>query len=269
MKLQLCNLEAMPDGAARSCGRCASLTANYSVHAPWALACGMVLGGSSGKGVPRQAKARPLRDRRCAPTSLRCSAVWPAAELASLTAFAALRQWRRVSLRSALTRAATRPALLGAPQARLSLSGHPFAVAFVVRHAREEPSRQAVPAGGDLRGDEKRSSGVGARSALRRLARRSCLSVVSEANAASSATRLRSEHRSAVGAQRPPPGHEPSAGTAWRDSKAPLTCGESRAAIKRSDRLFAQQRLTCDRSRLTDRGLRLAGQAMRDTQWSI
>jgi len=177
----------------------------------------------SGKGVPGQSTALHLRGRRCAPTSLRCSAAWPAAELASLTSFAALRQWRRVSLQSALARAATRPALLGASQARRGLSGHAFAdtaVACVENSAREESSRQVVPGGGDLWSDEKRSPAVGARSALRRLTRRSCLSGVSAANAASCATRLRGEHRSAVGAQRRPRNHEPPAGTAWRDVQA-------------------------------------------------
>ena len=94
------------------------------------------------------------------------------------------------------------------------------AVACVENNAREESSRQAVPAGGDLWSDEDRRPGVGARSALRGLTRRSCLSAVSEANAASSATRLWGEHRSAVGAQRRPRKHEPPPGTAWRDAQA-------------------------------------------------
>jgi hypothetical protein len=109
--------------------------------------------------------------------------------------------------------------LLGAPQARRSLPEHAFAGDVVVRDEREEPSRQAVPAGGDLWSDEDRRTGVGARSALRRLTRRNCLSAVSKANAASSATRPLAENRSAVGAKRRPRNHEPSAGTAWRDAK--------------------------------------------------
>ena len=94
------------------------------------------------------------------------------------------------------------------------------AVACVESNAREEPSRQAVPAGGDLWSDEDRRPGVGARSALRGLTRRSCLSAVSKANAVSSATRPLAENRSAVGAQRRPRKHEPQAGTAWRDARA-------------------------------------------------
>ncbi len=169
--------------------------------------------GRCAKGVPGQSAALLLRGRRYAPTSLRCSAARPAAELASLTSFVALKQWRR----------ATRPALLGAPQARCSLPGHAFAGCLVVRTEREEPSRRAVPAGGDLWSDEDRRQGVGARSALRRLTRRNCLSAVSAANAASSATRPLAENRSAVGAKRRPRNHEPPAGTAWRDARAPLS----------------------------------------------
>ena len=142
-----------------------------------------------GKGVPGQSSVLLLRGRCCAPTSL------------ALQAAPAL---------------VSRP--LGAAQARRCLSGHAFAGCLVVRIARAEPSRQAVPAGGDLWSDEKHSPTVGARSALRGLTRRSCLSAVSEANAASSATRLWGEHRSAVGATRRPRKHEPPAGTAWRDA---------------------------------------------------
>ncbi len=173
-----------------------------------------------GKGVPGQSAALLLRGRRRAPTSLRCSAAWPAAELASLTSFVALKQWRRVSSRNALARAAPRPVLLGAPQARRSMPGHAFADAFVVRMEGEEPSRQAVPAGGDLWSDEDRWPGVGARSALRELTRRNCLSAVSKANAASSATRPLGENRSGVGAERRPRNHEPRVGTAWCDARA-------------------------------------------------
>jgi len=211
----------------RGAGRRRSFAA---LHAGRRCEFGCAFGVRSGKDVPGQSTGLHLRGRRCAPTSLRCSAAWPAAELAALTSFAALRQWRRVSLQSALARAATRPPLLGASQARRGLSGHAFAdtaVACVENSAREESSRQVVPGGGDLWSDEKRSPAVGARSALRRLTRRSCLSGVSAANAASCATRLRGEHRSAVGAQRRPRNHEPPAGTAWRDAEALLNNGRS------------------------------------------
>ncbi len=121
-----------------------------------------------GKGVPGQATARPLRGRRFAPTALRCSVLQPAAELASLTTFAALRQWRRVSLRSALSRATASPVLLGAPQARRGLSEHAFAdtaVACVPNNAREESARQAVPAGGDLWSNHEPPAGTACRDA--------------------------------------------------------------------------------------------------------
>ncbi len=174
----------------------------------------------------------------------------PAAELASLTAFAALRQWRRVSLRSALARAAASPVLLGAPQARRRLSGHAFANAAVAcgeSNERKESSRQEVPGGGDLWSDEDRRPGVGARSAQRRLTRRHCLSAVSAANAASSATRPLAENRSAVGAQRRPRKHEPPAGTAWRDVEAfqrqgcPQTPTNFREQASRSPRFMRRQ----------------------------
>ncbi len=85
-------------------------------------------------------------------------------------------------------------------------------------HQPRWPSRQAVPGRGDLWGGEEHRSGVGARSALRNLTRRTCLSAVSAANAASCAARPQAEHRSAVGAQRRPPHHEPLPGAACSDA---------------------------------------------------
>ncbi len=279
MKLATCLDETAPDDAVRGCVAMAQVPKRT------------LRGRSRGKGVPGQSTALHLRGRHCVPTSLAlqaapalgsrpltrrsrsagsaasglaCSVLQPAAELTSLTSFAAFKQSRRVSLRGALARAAASPGLagragpggpavrkaqavprtacvhahlLGAPQARRGLSGHAFAGAFVVRYEREEPSRRAVPAGGDLRGGEDRRTGVGARSALRRLTRRNCLSAVSEANAASSATRPLAENRSGVGAQRRPPGHEPPVGTAWRDAGAPREkCGLSRIAVGTRER---------------------------------
>jgi hypothetical protein len=66
-----------------------------------------------------------------------------------------------------------------------------------------------------------RSAGPGsarAQHVLRQLTHRGCLSAVSTANEASSAMRPRTEHRSAVGAKRRPPQHEPLPGTACRDA---------------------------------------------------
>jgi len=75
-------------------------------------------------------------------------------------------------------------------------------------------SRQAVPGGGDLCGDEESSHRVGARSALRKLTRRGCSSGARKARAASSAARPCGEHRSAVCATRRPAQCEPLPGTA-------------------------------------------------------
>ena len=117
-------------------------------------------------------------------------------------------------------REATNPALLGAPEARRSLPEHAFAETELAGLAKTKtsPSRQVLPGGGSFWGGEKRRARVGARSALRRLTRRNCLSAVSEANEASFAARPWTEHRSEVGAQRRPPRHEAPPGSACRDA---------------------------------------------------
>jgi len=212
---------------------------------------------SSGKGVPGQSTALHLRGRRFAPTALRCSVSRPrrstqrahcvrtvqtiatgqitkrAARAATSPGLAGRAGRGRPAVRKAqaVPRTACVPAhLLGAAQARRGLPGHAFAGSAVVRPARKEPSRQAVPAGGDLWSDEDRRTGVGARSALRRLTRRNCLSATNEVSEASSATRPLAENRSAVGAVRRPRSHEPSAGTAWCDAAAPRNCSITRPA---------------------------------------
>ena len=88
---------------------------------------------------------------------------------------------------------------------------------LVRREAPVVSSREAVPGGGDFCGDEEHRFKVGARSALRHLTCRGCLSAVSAANVASSAARPWTEHRSAVGAKRRPPQHEPPPGTTCRE----------------------------------------------------
>ena len=113
------------------------------------------------------------------------------------------------------------------------------ALVFPAEKGTRGSARRAVPGGGDFCGDEKHKPGVGARSALRQLTRRSCPNVESAANAVSSATRPRGDAvrpgrmavpadchapgarpcackrkgRSEVGAQRRPPQHEPLPGT--------------------------------------------------------
>ncbi len=90
-------------------------------------------------------------------------------------------------------------------------------------------SRQVVPGGGDFGGDEKRSAGVGARSAHPELTRRVCSNAANAVSAVSYAARPQGEHRSAVGAFGRPPTHEPLPGTACR---AALTTIQSRRPPK-------------------------------------
>ena len=114
-------------------------------------------------------------------------------------------------------RAATSPVRLGASEAHCGLNARGIAEMLWARsrwQASPFASRQAVPGGGDLCGGEERRSRVGAHSALRPQACRSCLSAVSKANAASSAARPRIEHHSGVGAKRQPAQCEPLPGSA-------------------------------------------------------
>ena len=170
--------------------------------------------GRDGKAASGQAAALHWSGRRCAPTALRCSVSRPRRR----TRFVLCAQTSATSqltLRAA--REAASPALLGAPQARRSLPERAFADTLVFAASKTSgTARWAVPGGGDLCGGEERRPSVGARSALRRLTRRGCLSGEGAANAASSATRLKAEHRSVVGAKRRPPQHEPPAGTVCR-----------------------------------------------------
>ena len=112
-------------------------------------------------------------------------------------------------------------ALLGASEAHRVLPGPGFAAALVVFAANATgatTSRQAAPGRGDFCGDEERSAGVGARSALRDLTRRYCLNVAPAKARSELSARPRGEHHSAVVAKRRPPQHEPLAGAAWRDA---------------------------------------------------
>ena len=80
-------------------------------------------------------------------------------------------------------------------------------------------SRWGAGVGGDLGSAEKRRMAGGARSALRGLTRRNCLSGVSAANEASFSARLPSEHRREVGAQRRPLPYEPPTPAPRRDAQ--------------------------------------------------
>ena len=217
------------------------------------------LGGGRGKGPSGQPGALRWSGLRCAQTALRCSHPRPRRRTHCVRFAHSVQTAATSQMTIRASRGATGAALLGAPEARSSLPGRAFAGVlglFVARNT-SATARQAVPGGGDFCGGEEvsrdgvgpedrlclangRASGpgaackarasVGARSALRRLTRRSCLSGESAANAASSATRLKAEHRSGVGAQRRPPQHEPPAGTACRAAPEPRRSGLQRAA---------------------------------------
>ena len=100
------------------------------------------------------------------------------------------------------SRAAARPALLGSAQARPDRGpsamasdggGYPSSRTSVVA------VRDGHSGAGSLWGGEKRRPMVGARSALRHLTRRACLSAAPAGRVASCATRPSGEHRSGVG----------------------------------------------------------------------
>jgi len=211
-------------------------------HAAWSCAgC-----SRSRRAKPRPGSAQRFSEAVGAARRLPCGTRARGPSRNSLRSLRSLRlgQARRVRRRSALTRAASGPAFLGASQARHGLPGHASADTKEVRgrgasapralepnveaagrsnhravdgkgffpHATMVFSRQGVSGGGDFWGGEKRRSGVGARSAPRDLSRRACLS------AANCAARPRFEHRSGVGAQRRPPQHEPPPEAACRDA---------------------------------------------------
>ena len=142
--------------------------------------------------------------RRVAPTALRCSPRGRTAELAAfaaLTALTALGHLRRVSSRSAL-RAPT-PGLRFSPPHSEPAPGAACRVApaSALAWKRNPPTAKARPHRALRACEAPRSAGfMAARaSALRELTRRGCLSAVSEANVASSATGHEAEHRRAAG----------------------------------------------------------------------
>ena len=184
------------------------------------------------KGASGQAGALQWSGLRFAPASLRCSRPRPRRRTHCVRCAHSVQTTATSQMTIRASRGVASAALLGAPQAHSSLPERTFADALVVCAASSvgAAARQAVPGGGDLCGGEERRPSVGARSALRELTRRSCPSVVSAANAASSATRLKAEHRSEVGAKRRPPQHEPPAGTACRAPRQPTARRRPRTA---------------------------------------
>ena len=196
------------------------------LHVPVAAEAGVTLmscGCSSGEG------ARGLADS--APTA----AVGPAGRLPCGARSQGLRHNSLRSLRSLRSdrcrkseveaRCARWPRALcsSAPQSRCA--GQParaFAATLVVSSSKGANmcSRQAVPGGGEFAAT--RSAGLRSARAQRahpHLTCGSCLSAVNGVNAASSAARPQTEHRSAVGAQRRPPQPELPPGTACRDAR--------------------------------------------------
>ena len=170
--------------------------------------------------LARAAKARPGRRQRFtlavagyadSPAVLGL----PARRRNSLRSLRSLRSdsRRQVSARSALRARAESPPFLSAKEAHCHLPERAFAETFlmfggrtntvssVVRWKEQVPCLLAV--GGIRQGRFRGRRGAqawGRRAcALQRLTRRSCLSIVSKANEASSAARPQAEHRSAVG----------------------------------------------------------------------
>ena len=134
----------------------------------------------------------------------------------------------------------------GAPQAaRTRLCGL-SAVVFPAAHSQDGGGRGGrCPA----RAISVATSSAGpgsarAQHALRQLTRRGCLNAANDVSAVSSATRPRTEQRSAVDAQRRPPPHEPGPGCACRDTLQPRQRSHSRTtASGRKRTLLASERL--------------------------
>ena len=196
------------------------------------LTGGCACGGRRGKAESGQAAALRWSGRRCAPTPLRCSVPWPVAQLTALTSFAAFKQAATSQSTKRAARAATSPALLGAPQARCVLPEPRFAdrAAVLAANTTTRGLRgKGCPAGATLGATSSAGPGSArAQRALRRLTRRGCLNAANEVSAVSSAARPRTEQRSAVGAQRRPPPQEPPTGCPRRDAPQPQESGRSR-----------------------------------------
>ena len=142
---------------------------------------------------------------RCAQTPLRCSPQGRAAELAARALRAPLEQPRRVSLRSAL-RAPTLRLRSSSPQRSPPPGTACREAGLLVLHRWRAQSASAKPAcrayrpGGASGTPSSARVSVGAHSALRALARRSCLSGARKARAASSSARPNPEQRRGVAA---------------------------------------------------------------------
>ena len=193
------------------------------------------------QGASGQAAALRLGGRCCAPTALRCSVSWPrrrthCAPCGRCVQTAATSQ---KTMRAA--RAATSPALLGASQARRSLPGRAFAepaVVFAPQATTGGCRGRRCPLGAISVATRSAAPGSARASALRELTCRGCLNAATAGSAVSSAARPWCEHRSAVGAQRRPPQHEPPAGSACRDARRRHESSRPRMAATGRERLL-------------------------------
>ena len=198
----------------------------------------------------RQRRARAVRQRsrldgrRCAPTALRCSVSWPRRRTHCVRCAHCVQTAATSQKTMRAARAATSPVLLGASQARRSLPGRAFAepvVVFAPQATTGGCRGRRCPLGAISGATRSAAPGSARASALRELTCRGCLNAATAGSAVSSAARPWCEHRSAVGAQRRPPQHEPPAGSACRDarrrhesqtpangSSGPRTAGRSR-----------------------------------------
>ena len=106
-----------------------------------------------------------LRRSAGTPTALRCAVLWPRRGTRYVRFAHCVRTAATSQLTKRAARAATSPALLGAPEARYGLPTRAFAESPPAPFARTNlgTSRWVASGGGDLGGDEQRRAGVGAR----------------------------------------------------------------------------------------------------------
>jgi hypothetical protein len=155
--------------------------------------------------------------------------------------------WKRAA------RAATSPVLLGASQARRNLPARAFAASAVVfaTSTRDGGLRgKGSPLGAIWVATSSAGPGSARASAHQQLTRRGCLNTANEVSEVSSATRPRTEQRSAVAAKRRPPPNERPAGCPCRDAPQPSQSGHSRTTASGRERIpAAPQRFIRSESR--------------------
>ncbi len=179
--------------------------------------------GWCGKGGLGQAAVLRLGGRRRAPTPLRCSVSWPrrGTHCAPCSRSVQTAAPSQTTMRAA--RAAPRPVLLGASEARLHLPEPAFAEpprVFVRQATTGDRRGRRCPQGARSGVTSGAAPGSARASALRELACRGCLNGAPAGRAVSSAARPWREHRSAVGLPGRPPQPEPPADGACRNARA-------------------------------------------------